>query len=69
MLVLPGPGVIVIALGFGILGTEYAWAAMAYERMKGVAGQVGRAACDGVVAVAHSADAASRYVRQRVTRR
>jgi hypothetical protein len=27
MLVLPGPGLVTIALGFGILGREYAWAA------------------------------------------
>ena len=27
MLVLPGPGLVTIALGFGILGREYTWAA------------------------------------------
>jgi hypothetical protein len=32
MLVLPGPGLIVIVLGFAVLGTEYAWAAAALER-------------------------------------
>ncbi|MGH2685221.1 MAG: PGPGW domain-containing protein, partial [Actinomycetota bacterium] len=26
MLVLPGPGIIVVAIGFAVLGTEYAWA-------------------------------------------
>ena len=27
MLVLPGPGLVTIALGLGLLGQEYAWAA------------------------------------------
>ena len=44
MLVLPGPGIVVIAVGFAILGTEYAWAAMALERTKRLAGQAGRSA-------------------------
>lgn len=43
MLVLPGPGILVVAIGFAILGTEYAWAALALERTKRVAGQAGRA--------------------------
>ena len=43
MLVLPGPGIIVLAVGFAILGTEYAWAAMALERTKTLAGQAQRA--------------------------
>lgn len=34
MLVLPGPGIVVIALGFAVLATEYAWAATALERSK-----------------------------------
>lgn len=42
MLVLPGPGILVIAVGFAILGTEYAWAAAALERTKGVAERGGR---------------------------
>ena len=42
MLVLPGPGILVVALGFAILGTEYAWAAAALERTKGVAERGGR---------------------------
>ena len=41
MLVLPGPGIIVIAIGFAILGTEYAWAAAALERTKHRAAQAG----------------------------
>jgi hypothetical protein len=44
LLVLPGPGLLVVAVGFAILGTEYAWAALALERTKHVAGQAGRAA-------------------------
>ena len=44
MLVLPGPGILVVALGFAILGTEYAWAASALERTKRTAGRAGRAA-------------------------
>jgi hypothetical protein len=44
MLVLPGPGILVIALGFAILGTEYAWAAAAFEKTKRGAEQAGRVA-------------------------
>ena len=44
MLVLPGPGILVAALGFAVLGTEYAWAAAALERTKRTAAQAGRAA-------------------------
>jgi putative transmembrane protein PGPGW len=44
MLVLPGPGILVIALGFAILGTEYAWAAAAFEKTKRHAERAGRAA-------------------------
>jgi uncharacterized protein (TIGR02611 family) len=44
MLVLPGPGILVIALGFAILGTEYAWAAAACEKAKRHAERAGRAA-------------------------
>lgn len=34
MLVLPGPGLLVVVIGFAILGTEYAWASAALERTK-----------------------------------
>jgi len=44
MLVLPGPGILVIAVGFAILGTEYAWAAAAFEKTKRGAEQAGRVA-------------------------
>jgi hypothetical protein len=41
MLVLPGPGILVVVLGFAVLGTEYAWAAAALERTKRTAGRAG----------------------------
>jgi hypothetical protein len=44
MLVLPGPGILVVAVGFAILGTEYAWAAAALERTKGMATRAGQLA-------------------------
>lgn len=44
MFVLPGPGILVVALGFAILGTEYAWAASALERTKRTAERAGRMA-------------------------
>jgi hypothetical protein len=34
MLVLPGPGLVTIALGLGLLGREYAWAARADRRVR-----------------------------------
>jgi uncharacterized protein (TIGR02611 family) len=34
MLVLPGPGWLTIAVGIGILGTEFVWAARVYKRIK-----------------------------------
>ncbi|HVL93894.1 MAG TPA: PGPGW domain-containing protein [Acidimicrobiales bacterium] len=44
MVVLPGPGLLVIAAGLAILGTEYAWAAAALERTKEAGRKAGRAA-------------------------
>jgi hypothetical protein len=44
MLVLPGPGILVVVAGFAVLGTEYAWAAAALERTKRTATQAGQAA-------------------------
>ncbi|MBK5223444.1 MAG: PGPGW domain-containing protein [Acidimicrobiia bacterium] len=44
MLVLPGPGLIVLVIGFAILGTEYAWAATALVRSKRMAESAGRMA-------------------------
>ena len=48
MLVLPGPGIVVVVLGFAVLGTEYVWAATALERTKAIAGQAGDLAKRGV---------------------
>ena len=42
MLVLPGPGILVVAIGFAILGTEYAWAAAALDRTKRTATDAAR---------------------------
>lgn len=44
MFVLPGPGILVLGLGFAILATEYVWAATALERMKKVAERGGQIA-------------------------
>lgn len=44
MLVLPGPGILVVAIGFAVLGTEYAWAAVAFDRTKKTATQAGHVA-------------------------
>lgn len=44
MVVLPGPGILVVAIGFAVLGTEYAWAAIAFERTKRTATQAGKMA-------------------------
>jgi tellurite resistance protein TerC len=40
MLVLPGPGLVVIAAGLLILSAEFVWARRALERMKGEAQKV-----------------------------
>lgn len=69
MLVLPGPGIVVIAIGFAILGTEYAWAAAALERTKRTAEQAGRLARKGVADAAKGANRAARATGRRFTRR
>ena len=61
MLVLPGPGILVVAIGFAVLGTEYAWAAAALDRTKRVAGQAAKTA-------RHTAGEAVSSVTQRVKR-
>jgi uncharacterized protein (TIGR02611 family) len=66
MLVLPGPGIVVIVLGFAILGTEYAWAAAALERTKRMASQAGTMAKDGVTKAAHGATDTARSVGRRI---
>jgi hypothetical protein len=42
MLVLPGPGSIVIYIGFVILSTEFVWAAVVVKRIKEQAAHTGR---------------------------
>ena len=42
LLVFPGPGILVVVLGFAILGTEFAWAAAALEKTKEAADAAGR---------------------------
>lgn len=37
MLVLPGPGIVVVVAGLAVLATEFVWAAAALEKAKGVA--------------------------------
>lgn len=43
MLVLPGPGILTIFIGLGILGAEFAWARMWLQRAKAA----GKSAVDG----------------------
>ncbi len=68
MLVLPGPGILVVAVGFAILGTEYVWAAVALERTKRAAAQAGGIARDGVTRVARTANTTARSLGRRITR-
>jgi len=42
LLVLPGPGLPVIAAGFAILATEFFWARRVWRTTRGVASQVRR---------------------------
>lgn len=41
MFVLPGPGIVVVFLGFAVLATEFVWAEVALDKAKRTAGQVG----------------------------
>jgi tellurite resistance protein TerC len=43
MLLLPGPGWVTIAVGLGILATEFTWAARVYKRVKSGARTVSEA--------------------------
>ena len=54
MLVLPGPGILVVAVGFAVLGTEYAWAAAALEHTKRHAARAGDLARRGASAAGRS---------------
>lgn len=44
LLVLPGPGLVVLAVGFGILATEYVWAWRAQRYVQSKARDAGRRA-------------------------
>jgi hypothetical protein len=66
LLVLPGPGILVVALGFLVLGTEYAWAAAALERTKQMAKKAGDAAREGATKAGRTTKYAGRSVRRRV---
>lgn len=69
MLVLPGPGILVVALGFAVLGTEYAWAARALDRTKQVAGRAGEVAKEKAGRAARGSTGAARSLGRRITRR
>lgn len=69
MLVLPGPGILVVVVGFAILGTEYAWAAAALERTKRAATRAGTVARGGVTKAARGAHGGAKSVGRRITRR
>jgi uncharacterized protein (TIGR02611 family) len=47
MLVLPGPGIVVVFLGFAILATEFVWAEVALDKAKAGAATAGKAAKRG----------------------
>jgi uncharacterized protein (TIGR02611 family) len=48
MLVLPGPGIVVVVLGFAVLATEFVWAEVALDKAKEKASQAGQAAKRGL---------------------
>lgn len=47
MLVLPGPGIVVVIAGLAVLATEFAWAEWALDKAKERAAQAGGAAKKG----------------------
>jgi hypothetical protein len=69
LLVLPGPGIVVIALGFAVLGTEYAWAAAALERTRRTAEQAGKSVKRGAATAAQASWSGVRSVGRKITRR
>jgi UPF0716 family protein affecting phage T7 exclusion len=66
MLVLPGPGIVVLAIGFLVLGTEYAWAAAALERTKRMAKKAGDVARGGATRAGQAAKGAGQSVGRRI---
>jgi hypothetical protein len=69
MLVLPGPGILVVVAGFAVLGTEYAWAATVLERSKRTAEAAGRMTRGGVTRAARGANGLARSTGRRIFRR
>ena len=65
LLVLPGPGFLVVVLGFAVLGTEYAWAATALERTRRAAEAAGRTARSVAGRAARGTAGAARKVTRR----
>ena len=66
MLLLPGPGILVVAIGFAVLGTEYAWASAALDRTKRTAEKAGRTARTSVLRAGRTAkDALRAFARRR----
>lgn len=68
MVVLPGPGLLVVVAGFAVLGTEYAWAAAALERTKRTAAEAAKAARRSVGVAGRTASGAAGVVRRRARR-
>jgi uncharacterized protein (TIGR02611 family) len=69
LLVLPGPGMLVVVLGFAVLGTEYAWAAAALERTKKTADSAARVAKRGASNAGRAASDSVRAVTRKVNRK
>lgn len=69
MLVLPGPGILVVVAGFAVLGTEYAWAAHALDRTKAAAETAGRMAKGAAGTAGRAARGAAGSATRRVMRR
>ena len=65
MLVLPGPGIVVVAIGFAVLGTEYVWAATALEHTKRIAVRSGELARGAAVRSGRSVKGAAKKVVRR----
>ena len=65
MLVLPGPGIVVVVLGFAILGTEYAWAQAGLERTKKAADSAGKKTKQGARVLKQKVTGASPKPRRR----
>lgn len=69
MLILPGPGILVVVAGFAVLGTEYAWAAHALDRTKTAAESAGRYAKNGAAVAGRAAKGAAGTATGLVRRR